>query len=100
MPIEAAEWNSGKIVYPLKQKILVFLQSNIDKAFDIKEIIEGTGYSIQVSMLDYGYAPESRFRRTLEKLAEDGFVEIRSIKKTIGQEFYYKAISQDKKLEK
>src|SRR5450759_1404346 len=36
---------AGKIVCSLKEKILSFLMKNPDKAFDIKEIIEGTGYS-------------------------------------------------------
>jgi len=59
----------------------------------IKEIIEGTGYSIQIVMQDYGATPESRFRRTLETLAEEGSIEIRAIKKTIGEELYYRAVS-------
>ncbi len=93
MPIDSAEWNLGKIVYSLKEKILIFLKKNPDKAFNIKEIIEGTGYSIQVVMLDYGDAPESRFRRTLENLEEEEAIEIRSIKKTFGEELFYKVKS-------
>lgn len=96
-PIEIADWNSGKKVYTLKEKILSFLMKNPDKAFDIKEIIEGTGYSIQIVMQDYGAAPESRFRRTLENLAEEGSVEIRAIKKSIGEELYYRVVSVDTK---
>jgi hypothetical protein len=46
MPIDITEFNSEKIVCSLKEKILSFLMNNPDKAFDIKEIIEGTGYSI------------------------------------------------------
>jgi hypothetical protein len=93
MPIDIADWNSGKKVYTLKEKISSFLSKNPDKAFDIKEIIEGTGYSIQIVMQDYGATPESRFRRTLETLAEEGSIEIRAIKKTIGEELYYRAVS-------
>ena len=48
MPIDVNEFNSGKLEYSLKEKILSFLMNNSDKAFDIKEIIEGTGYSIQI----------------------------------------------------
>ena len=48
MPIDFADWNSGKKVYTLKEKISSFLSKNPEKAFDIKEIIEGTGYSIQI----------------------------------------------------
>ena len=82
-------------MYTLKEKILSFLSKNPDKAFDIQEIIEGTGYSIQVVMQDYGATPESRFRRTLETLAEEGSIEIRAIKKTMGEELYYRAVSVD-----
>jgi hypothetical protein len=97
MPIDVAEWNSGKIVCSLKEKILSFLMSNPDKAFDIKEIIEGTGYSIQVVMEGYGMTPESKFRLTLENLEEEGSVEIRAIKKSIGEELYYKFVKADTK---
>ena len=102
MPIDADEWNSGKKVHPLslKEKILLFLKNNPDKAFNIKEIIEGTGYSIQVVMLDYGPIPELQFHHTLEKLAEDGLVEIRLIKKTIGEEMYFKVVNVDPKTPK
>jgi len=86
------DWNSGKRVYTLKEKILSFLSRNPDKAFDIKEIIEGTGYSIQIVMQDYGATPESRFRRTLETLAEEGSIEIRAIKKNMREELYYKVV--------
>ncbi len=97
MPIDIADWNSGKRVYPLRTKILSFLKKTPDKAFDIKEIIEGTGYSIQVVMEDYGETPEGRFSRILENLAEEGLVEIRAIKKPIGEELYYRAVSQETK---
>ena len=46
-------------------------------------------------MQDYGATPESRFRRTLETLAEEGSIEIIAIKKTIGDELYYRAVSVD-----
>jgi hypothetical protein len=95
LPIDIADWNSGKKVYTLKEKISSFLSKNPDKAFDIQEIIDGTGYSIQVVMQDYGATPESRFRRTLENLAEEGSIEIRAIKKTMGEGLYYKAVSVD-----
>lgn len=92
MPIDVNEWNSGRIVYPLKERILFFLRNYPDKAFDIQEIIEGTGYSVTVVMMGYGKAPEIRFRRTLESLMEEGSVEIRAIRKTSGEELYYKAV--------
>ena len=94
MPIDMNDWNSGRKEYTIKQKILIFLRKNPESAFDIKEIIEGTGYSIQVSMQEYGEAPESRFRRILDILAEEGNVEIRAIKKTIEEELYYKYIGE------
>ena len=100
MPIDMAEWNSGKkvkTVHSLKEKILSFLKKNPDKAFDIKEIIEGTGYSIETVMEGFDEVPEARFRHTLENLMEEGSVEIRLIKKTIGEELYYKAINVDAK---
>ena len=95
-PIDIVDWNLGKKVYPLKEKILSFLMKSPDKAFDIKEIVEGTGYSIQEVMQGYGDAPEWQFRRTLETLMEEGFVEIRAIK-SMGDELYYRAVSVDKK---
>jgi hypothetical protein len=95
LPIDIADWNSGKKVYTLKEKISSFLSKNPDKAFDIQEIIDGTGYSIQVVMQDYGATPESRFSRTLETLAEEGSIEIRAIKKTMGEGLYYRAVSVD-----
>lgn|GEM_PF-6040206 len=96
-PEDMASWNSGKKVYTLKEKILSFLSKSPDKAFDIKEIIEGTGYSIQVVMENYGDAPETLFRRTLENLTKEGSVETRTTKKTIGEELYYRAVSVDTK---
>jgi uncharacterized protein YwgA len=96
MPIDITEFNSGKVEYSLREKILSFLMNNPDKAFDIKEIIEGTGYSIQVVMEGYGMTPESKFRLTLEKLDEEGSVEIRSIKKSAGEKLYYKAVNMEK----
>lgn len=96
-PEDMASWNSEKKVYTLKEKILSFLNKSPDKAFDIKEIIEGTGYSIQVVMEGYGDAPESLFRRTLENLTEEGSVETRTTKKTIGEELYYRAVSVNTK---
>jgi hypothetical protein len=96
MPVDITEFNSGKIVSSLKEKILSFLMNNPDKAFDIKEIIEGTGYSIQVVMEGYGMTPESKFRLTLEKLEEEGSVETRVIKKSVGEKLYYKAVNMEK----
>jgi hypothetical protein len=46
-------------------------------------------------MLDYGPIPELQFYHTLEKLAEEGSIEIRSIKKTIEEALYYKVASQE-----
>jgi hypothetical protein len=100
MPIDTNDWNSGKKENTLKQDILIFLKKNPDRAFDIKEIIEGTGYSIQVSMQEYGEAPESRFRKILEMLSNEGNVEIRAIKKTIEEELYYKYIDVQTNSEK
>ena len=100
MPIDTIEFSSGKIVRSLKEKILSFLMNNPDKAFDIKEIIEGTGYSVQVVMEGYGMTPESKFRLTLENLEEEGSVETRAIKKPIGEELYYKYIKVDTKQSK
>jgi len=97
MPIDITEFNSGKVECSLKEKILSFLMNNPDKAFDIKEIIDGTGYSIQVVMEGYGMTPESKFRLTLEKLEEEGSVETRAIKKSIGEELYYKFVKVDTK---
>ena len=97
MPIDVNEFNSGKLEYSLKEKILSFLMNNSDKAFDIKEIIEGTGYSIQVVMEGYGMTPESKFRLTLEKLEEEGSVETRTIKKSSREELYYKFVKADTK---
>ncbi len=94
-PIDIADWNSGKKAYPLKEKILSFLGKSPDKAFDIKEIIEGTGYSIQVVMEGYGGTPELVFRHTLESLEEEGSVEIRAIKKSNGEQLYYRAAVAD-----
>lgn len=96
MPIDNIEFNSGKRVSSLREKILSFLMNNPDKAFDIKEIIEGTGYSIQVVMEGYGMTSESKFRLTLEKLEEEGSVETRVIKKTVGEKLYYKAVNMEK----
>ena len=73
------------------------MRKSPNKAFDIKEIIEGTGYSIQVVMENYGDAPESLFRSTLENLTEEGSVETRTTKKTFGEELYYRAVSVDTK---
>jgi uncharacterized protein YwgA len=95
MPIDITEFNSGKIECSLKEKILSFLMNNPDKAFDIKEIIEGTGYSIQVVMEGYGMTPESKFRLTLENLEDEGSVETRAIKKSNGEELYYKFVKVD-----
>lgn len=97
MPIDVTEFNSGKIVCSLKEKILSFLMNNPDKAFDIKEIIEGTGYSVQVVMEGYGMTPESKFRLTLENLKDEGSVETRSIKKSSGEELFYKFVKVDTK---
>ena len=97
MPIDITEFSSGKIVCSLKERILSFLMNNPDKAFDIKEIIEGTGYSVQVVMEGYGMTPESKFRLTLENLEEEGSVETRAIKKSIGEELYYKFVKVDTK---
>jgi hypothetical protein len=97
MPIDITKFNSGKIECSLKEKILSFLTNNPDKAFDIKEIIEGTGYSIQVVMEGYGMTPESKFRLTLENLGEEGSVETRAIKKSNGEELYYKFVKVDTK---
>ena len=73
------------------------MRKSPNKAFDIKEIIEGTGYSIQVVMENYGDAPESLFRSTLENLTEEGSIETRTTKKTFGEELYYRAVSVDTK---
>jgi uncharacterized protein YwgA len=97
MPIDITEFNSGKIECSLKEKILSFLMNNPDNAFDIKEIIEGTGYSIQVVMEGYGMTPESKFRLTLENLEEEGSVETKAIKKSNGEELYYKFVKVDTK---
>jgi hypothetical protein len=97
MPIDITEFNSEKIVCSLKEKILSFLMNNPDKAFDIKEIIEGTGYSVQVVMEGYGMTPESKFRLTLENLEEEGSVETRAIKKSNGEKLYYKFVKVDTK---
>ena len=78
MPIEKSKWNEGKLVYPLKEKILLFLSRNPDEAFTLKEIVKGIGYSIQVVLQGYGDAPESQFRSTLDELMEEGLVEIRT----------------------
>jgi hypothetical protein len=56
------------------------LRKDPDKAFDMKEIIEGTEYSIQVVMQGYVEAPESQFRHTLENLIEEGSIEARTIR--------------------
>jgi len=93
MPIDLNEWNSGKREYTLKQKILLFLSKTPDQAYDIKEIIEGTGYAIEVVMQEYGETPQSRFRRILEILSEEGSIEVRAINKTIGDELYYKFVN-------
>jgi hypothetical protein len=95
MPIDITEFNSGKIECSLKEKILSFLMNNPDKAFDIQEIIEGTGYSIQVVMEGYGMTPESKFRLTLENLEDEGSVETRAIKKSNGEELYDKFVKVD-----
>jgi len=92
MPIENSDWNSGKKVYPLKEKILLFLRNNSERAFNLKEIIQGTGYSIQVVMEGYGDAPESQFRSTLDTLMEEGTVEIRTVNNK--KELYYKAVTK------
>ena len=97
MPIDLTEFNLGKVECSLKEQILSFLMNNPDKAFDIKEIIEGTGYSIQVVMEGYGLTPESKFRLTLENLEEEGSVETRAIKKSSGEELYYKFVKADTK---
>jgi hypothetical protein len=97
MPIDVNEFNLGKVECSLKEKILSFLMNNPNKAFDIKEIIEGTGYSIQVVMEGYGMTPESKFRLTLENLEEEGSVETRAIKKSSGEELYYKFVKADTK---
>ena len=91
-----ADWNSGMKIYSLKEKILSFLRKNPDKAFNIREIIEGTGYSVQVVMEGYGDVPERQFRHTLEHLTEEGSVEARAIKKSNGEELHYKAASLDR----
>ncbi len=92
MPIDLTEWNNGQKVYPLKERILLFLRDNPNKAFDIKEIIQGTGYSATVVMMGYGDAPELRFHRILESLMEEGAIEIRAVKKSMKEdELYYKA---------
>jgi hypothetical protein len=91
-PIDYNHWNSGRKFHSFKEEILFFLERNPDKAFSLKEIIEGTGYSVPVVMENYGDRPESQFRETLEDLAEEKYVEIRSIRKTFGEkELYYKA---------
>jgi hypothetical protein len=96
-PIDNSNWNSGKKSYTFKERILLFLEANPDKAFSLKEIIEGMGYSLPVVMENYGDHPASQFREVLEDLAEENFVEIRSIRKSFGgQELYYKAISKAK----
>jgi hypothetical protein len=100
MPINMADWNTGERIYSLKEKILSFLRKNPDKAFDIREIIEGTGYSIQVVMQGYSEVPEKQFHHILEHLAEEGFVEIRALKKSAGEGLYYKAINLGKNLQK
>ena len=97
MPIDVTEFNSGKVECSLKEKILSFLMNNPDKAFDISEIIEGTGYSIQVVMEGYGMTPESKFRLTLENLEEEGSIETRTIKRSSGEELYYKFVKVDTK---
>ena len=48
-------------------------------------------------MENYGDAPETLFRRTLENLTKEGSVETRTTKKTIGEELYYRAVSVDTK---
>ena len=68
------------------------MERNPEKAFNLKEIIEGTGYPLPVVMENYGDSPASRFRDTLENLAEEKYVEIRAIKTNFGeQDLYYKA---------
>ena len=55
-------------------------------------MIAGTGYSVPVVMENYGDRSASQFRNTLEDLAEETFVDIRSLRTTFGeQELYYKA---------
>jgi hypothetical protein len=41
--------------------------------------------------------PESKFRLTLENLEEEGSVETRAIKKSSGEELYYKFVKVDTK---
>jgi hypothetical protein len=48
-------------------------------------------------MENYGDAPESLFRSTLENLTEEGSIETRTTKKTFGEELYYRAVSVDTK---
>jgi hypothetical protein len=96
IPADLNEWNSGKREYTIKQKIILFLNKNYDQAFNIKEIIEGIGYQIEVVMQDYGETPQSRFRRILEILAEEGSVEIRAINRTGREELYYKSVNDQK----
>jgi hypothetical protein len=47
-------------------------------------------------MEGYGMTPESKFRLTLENLEEEGSVETRAIKKTVGEKLYYKAVNMEK----
>ena len=88
MPIESSEWSTEKKFYSLKEKILLFLRENPEKAFNIKEIVKGTGYSLQVVLQGYGDAPESEFMDNLNTLMEEGLVEIR---KSENRVLYYKA---------
>lgn len=94
MPISMEEWNSGRVECTLKKKLETFLEKNPDKAFNLREILEGTGYCVTVTLMGYGATPELKFRHTLETLADEGIVEIRIIKKSIvGEELYYKAVN-------
>ena len=52
MPIDTEEWDSGK-VHPVEYRIMSFLnkKENMNRAFNLVNIMEGLGYWLQKSRL-------------------------------------------------
>ena len=90
MPIDNAEWDSGK-VYPVEDRIMSFLnkKDNVNRAFNLVSVIEGLGYLVTKEPISYELAMQ--VRKGLDKLVEEKKIEKKVIKETVGEELFYRS---------
>jgi hypothetical protein len=96
LPIDEEEWKQGRTWETTESQVELFLKSNTGKAFTQFEIASGLGRMPQIRDLwsfVAGYASLWTIENALQNLIKEGKVKAKVVKKEIGEDTYYMAVT-------